>query len=152
MEEGQPRQVKHQKHPHHPHHVVPKHESGYTDEAAMECHDLIDRAEEEAHVRAFPISIRNSAYPPFTNANMQLQLHDPNSMYATEGIPGTKGTAGTAGTASKMGKKMGGLEGSSTGSTGGPSATEKVTQTGKNIKSTVGEKMEQMKDAMHLNK
>lgn len=34
-----------------PHHVVPKHESGYTDEAAEECHDLIDRAEEEAHVR-----------------------------------------------------------------------------------------------------
>lgn len=38
-------------HPHHPHHVVPKHESGYTDEAAEECHDLIDRAEEDAHVR-----------------------------------------------------------------------------------------------------
>lgn len=34
----------------HPHHVVPKHELGYTDEAAEECHDLIDRAEEEAHV------------------------------------------------------------------------------------------------------
>lgn len=37
-------------HPHHPHHVVPKHESGYTDEAAEECHDLIDKAEEDAHV------------------------------------------------------------------------------------------------------
>lgn len=47
--EGQPKQHKHQK-PHHPHHVVPPHETGYTDEAAEECHDLIDRAEEEAHV------------------------------------------------------------------------------------------------------
>ena len=42
---------KHQKKPHHPHHVVPKHESGYTDEVAEECHDLIDQAEENAHVR-----------------------------------------------------------------------------------------------------
>ena len=36
--------------PHKPHHAVPKHETGYTDEAAEECHDLIDRAEEDAHV------------------------------------------------------------------------------------------------------
>ncbi|KAK4117253.1 hypothetical protein N656DRAFT_773328 [Canariomyces notabilis] len=43
----------------HPHHVVPKHETGYTDEAAEECHDLIDRAEEDAH------------------------LHEPGSMYST---------------------------------------------------------------------
>lgn len=35
---------------HHPHHMVPKHESGYTDEVAEECHDLIDKAEEDAHV------------------------------------------------------------------------------------------------------
>ena len=47
--ESQPHQQK-QKKPHHPHHVLPKHESGYTDEAAEECHDLIYRAEEEAHV------------------------------------------------------------------------------------------------------
>lgn len=33
-----------------PHHVLPKGETGYTDNAAEECHDLIDRAEEEAHV------------------------------------------------------------------------------------------------------
>jgi len=26
---------------------------GYTDEVAEECHDLIDRAEEEAHVRSY---------------------------------------------------------------------------------------------------
>ena len=38
--------------PHHPHHMVPKHESGYTDEAAVEAHDLIDKAEEDAHVSA----------------------------------------------------------------------------------------------------
>ncbi|KAK4035262.1 hypothetical protein C8A01DRAFT_48522 [Parachaetomium inaequale] len=50
-------------HPHHPHHVVPKHESGYTDEAAEECHDLIDRAEEDAH------------------------LHEPGSMYSTTDTP-----------------------------------------------------------------
>jgi hypothetical protein len=42
---------KHHQKPHHPHHVVPKHESGYTDEAAEECHDLFDKAEEDAHVR-----------------------------------------------------------------------------------------------------
>ncbi|EGS23237.1 uncharacterized protein CTHT_0009030 [Thermochaetoides thermophila DSM 1495] len=56
--ESQPHQQK-QKKPHHPHHVLPKHETGYTDEAAEECHDLIDRAEEEAH------------------------LHEPGSMYST---------------------------------------------------------------------
>lgn len=50
MEGGQ---KKHQK-PHHPHHQVPKHESGYTDEAAEECHDLIDNAEEQAHVSKPP--------------------------------------------------------------------------------------------------
>lgn len=38
-------------HPKKPHHVPPGQEPGYTDQAAEECHDLIDRAEEEAHVR-----------------------------------------------------------------------------------------------------
>lgn len=52
MEGGQ---KKHQK-PHHPHHQVPKHESGYTDEAAEECHDLIDNAEEQAHVSSHLIT------------------------------------------------------------------------------------------------
>lgn len=50
-------------------------------------------------------------------------------------------------------KKKGGLEKGSTGMTGGGgSATEKMTQTGKNIKETVGEKMGQVKDAMSMNK
>lgn len=31
---------------------------GYTDEVAEECHDLIDRAEEEAHVSALSALIR----------------------------------------------------------------------------------------------
>lgn len=47
MEKGQKKKAQH---PHHPHHVVPKHESGYTDEVAIEAHDLIDKAEEDAHV------------------------------------------------------------------------------------------------------
>lgn len=34
-----------------PHHQMPQQESGYTDEAAVEVHDLIDKAEEDAHVR-----------------------------------------------------------------------------------------------------
>jgi hypothetical protein len=51
MEQAPTQKHKKQQKPHHPHHVVPKHESGYTDEAAEECHDLIDQAEEEAHVR-----------------------------------------------------------------------------------------------------
>jgi hypothetical protein len=34
----------------HSHMAAPKHESGYTDEVAEECHDLIDHAEEDAHV------------------------------------------------------------------------------------------------------
>jgi hypothetical protein len=45
--------------PHHPHHQVPKHESGYTDEAAVEAHDLIDKAEEDAHVSAHTSRISN---------------------------------------------------------------------------------------------
>lgn len=54
MESGKKGTEKHH-HPHHPHHVVPKHESGYTDEVAVEAHDLIDKAEEDAHVsRALP--------------------------------------------------------------------------------------------------
>ncbi len=55
MESGQKgTQKPHQHHHHQPHHVVPKHESGYTDEAAVECHDLIDKAEEDAHVSEHP--------------------------------------------------------------------------------------------------
>ncbi|KAL2126107.1 hypothetical protein VTI74DRAFT_1675 [Chaetomium olivicolor] len=46
-----------------PHHQMPSQESGYTDLAAEECHDLIDQAEEDAH------------------------LHDPNSMYSTTDKP-----------------------------------------------------------------
>ncbi len=47
MEQGHKKKAQH---PHHPHHQVPKHESGYTDEVAIEAHDLIDKAEEDAHV------------------------------------------------------------------------------------------------------
>ncbi len=50
MEQAKKKNPKAQ-HPHHPHHQVPKHESGYTDEVAIEAHDLIDKAEEDAHVR-----------------------------------------------------------------------------------------------------
>ncbi|KAH6854547.1 hypothetical protein B0I37DRAFT_441538 [Chaetomium sp. MPI-CAGE-AT-0009] len=71
----------------HPHHVVPKHESGYTDEAAEECHDLIDRAEEDAH------------------------LHDADSMYSTtehvhRAPKGTGGLEGSGSTTKGAGQKI----------------------------------------------
>ncbi|KAL2257386.1 hypothetical protein VTK26DRAFT_247 [Humicola hyalothermophila] len=77
--EGQPRKHKNPK-PHHPHHVVPPHETGYTDEAAEECHDLIYRAEEEAH------------------------LHEPEALHSTE----STGASGSGST--RAPKKTGGLE------------------------------------------
>ncbi|KAJ4290187.1 hypothetical protein N0V88_006696 [Collariella sp. IMI 366227] len=49
MEQGHKKSHQHQ-HPHHPHHMKPSQEPGYTDLAAEECHDLIDRAEEDAHI------------------------------------------------------------------------------------------------------
>ncbi|KAL2122391.1 hypothetical protein VTJ04DRAFT_2846 [Mycothermus thermophilus] len=94
--EGQPKQQQHkarQPKAHHPHHAVPKHESGYTDEALEEVHDLIDNAEEQAH------------------------LHDPDSMYSTTDHPepvhrakpgGLEKAAGEAKTQmGKVGEKMG---------------------------------------------
>ncbi|KAK4240623.1 hypothetical protein C8A03DRAFT_31218 [Achaetomium macrosporum] len=94
----------------HPHNIGPKQESGYTDEVAEECHDLIDKAEEDAH------------------------LHEPGSMYTTTDKP------------EHVHRMKGSLEGGS--STGGASATHKVGETGKNIKSTIGEKMEKVKEKM----
>ncbi|EAQ89268.1 predicted protein [Chaetomium globosum CBS 148.51] len=80
MEQGQRIGTHKAPKPHHPHHVVPKHESGYTDEAAEECHDLIDKAEEDAH------------------------LHDPDSMYSTtdkpEHVHRAKGKGGLEGSGS----------------------------------------------------
>lgn len=90
-------------------------------------------------------------------------------MYATESMPDTakkmgglegSGAGMASGLPSKQAggmaggmpsKQAGGLEGSSTGGSG-TSATEKLAEAGKNIKGTVGEKMDKMKDAMHLNK
>lgn len=48
MEQGVRAQRSHKKAGHH--HLDPKPEAGYTDEAAIEAHDLIDNAEENAHV------------------------------------------------------------------------------------------------------
>ncbi|KAK4243127.1 hypothetical protein C7999DRAFT_44988 [Corynascus novoguineensis] len=88
------------------HHPDPKPETGYTDEAAVEVHDLIDNAEENAH------------------------LHDPNSMYATTDKPEPVHRAmDTA-----------------------KSASQKVQETGKNVTQTVGQKMDQMKKGMGLEK
>ncbi|AEO65395.1 uncharacterized protein THITE_2112330 [Thermothielavioides terrestris NRRL 8126] len=122
-------------HPHHPHHVVPKHESGYTDEAAEECHDLIDKAEEDAH------------------------LHDPNSMYSItdkpEPVHRMKGGLESAGAGAGAGV---GAAGAGTGTGAGTSAetprstAEKMQETGKHIKSTIGEKVEHMKEKMGMKK
>ncbi|KAL2019469.1 hypothetical protein VTK56DRAFT_9585 [Thermocarpiscus australiensis] len=111
----------------HPHHLGPKPESGYTDEAAEECHDLIDRAEEEAH------------------------LHEPGSMYSTESMPSSASSSGGGG--GMASKAKGGLE--STGSTAGEKAQGmggRVQETGKHVKTMVGEKFEHMKEAMHMKK
>ncbi|KAK4103148.1 hypothetical protein N658DRAFT_494472 [Parathielavia hyrcaniae] len=95
----------------HPHHVGPKNESGYTDEAAEECHDLIDNAEEDAH------------------------LHEPGSMYMPTDNP------------EHVHRMQGGLEGKSTESgSGGGGAAKKMQETGKNVASTLGEKVGQMKE------
>ncbi|KAK3311206.1 uncharacterized protein B0T15DRAFT_66418 [Chaetomium strumarium] len=94
----------------HPHMAAPKHESGYTDEVAEECHDLIDHAEEDAH------------------------LHEPGSMYTTTDKP------------EHVHRMKAGLEGSGTKTGSGASATQKMEEKGKDMKSTIGEKMEQMKD------
>ncbi|KAL2169876.1 hypothetical protein VTG60DRAFT_5491 [Thermothelomyces hinnuleus] len=97
----------------HPH-LDPKPETGYTDEAAEECHDLIDQAEEAAH------------------------LHDPDSMYSTTNKPehvhratgGLQGSVGSAGSASKgAAQKM---------QETGKSVSETVGQKAGQMKKTVG--------------
>ncbi|KAK4170158.1 hypothetical protein QBC43DRAFT_1134 [Cladorrhinum sp. PSN259] len=127
---------------HTPHHVVPKHESGYTDEAAEECHDLIDRAEEEAH------------------------LHDPGSMYSTESSGMPSSSSKTSEMASKT-KKKSGLEGSSMtdkpsgmsgmkGTTSGSMPSEgmgsKMESMGKSMKESMGSMKDSMKDSMGMKK
>ncbi|KAL2269753.1 hypothetical protein VTJ83DRAFT_1937 [Remersonia thermophila] len=100
--EGEQRPQKHKAHhhkAHHPHHVVPKHETGYTDEALEECHDLIYNAEERAH------------------------LHDPDSMYSTTDHPepvhrAKASTGGLESTSKEMtdtGKQMSGKLGEKMG-------------------------------------
>ncbi|KAK4460775.1 hypothetical protein QBC42DRAFT_271548 [Cladorrhinum samala] len=116
----------HEKQPkkHVPHHVVPKHESGYTDEVAEECHDLIDRAEEEAH------------------------LHEPNSMYSTESSGGMRSSESkSSGMASKA-KKSAGLESKSSEGMGSKSSEGM----GKNMKEGMGSMKESMKDTMGMKK
>ncbi|KAL2159256.1 hypothetical protein VTH06DRAFT_2691 [Thermothelomyces fergusii] len=82
MEQGVKAHAGHKKSGHH--HLDPKPATGYTDEAAEECHDLLDQAEEAAH------------------------LHDPGSMYSTTSKPesvhrasGGGGLQGGVGGASK---------------------------------------------------
>ncbi|KAL2146282.1 hypothetical protein VTI28DRAFT_4578 [Corynascus sepedonium] len=103
MEQGVRAQRSHKKAGHH---LDPKPEAGYTDEAAIEAHDLIDNAEENAH------------------------LHDPNSMYSTTDKP------------EPVHRAMAGTK----------AAGQKVTETGKNVAQTVGQKMDQMKKGVGLEK
>ncbi|KAL2173383.1 uncharacterized protein P884DRAFT_212232 [Thermothelomyces heterothallicus CBS 202.75] len=111
----------------HPH-LVPKPETGYTDEAAEECHDLIDQAEEAAH------------------------LHDPDSMYSTTNKPehvhratgGLQGSVESAGSASKgAAQKM---------QETGKGVAQKMQETGKGVSETVGQKVDQMKKTVGLEK
>ncbi|KAK3986934.1 hypothetical protein QBC44DRAFT_383686 [Cladorrhinum sp. PSN332] len=114
---------------HTPHHVVPKHESGYTDEAAEECHDLIDRAEEEAH------------------------LHDAGSMYSTEPMskPSSSSNTKTSEMSSSTKKKSSGLEGTSmSGGSKSESMGSKMEGMGKNMKESMGSMKESMKDTMGM--
>ncbi|KAH6630793.1 hypothetical protein B0J18DRAFT_112557 [Chaetomium sp. MPI-SDFR-AT-0129] len=138
MEQGRKRAPK-PHHPHHPHHMPPGQPAGYTDEAAAECHDLIDRAEEDAH------------------------LHEPSSMYSTTDKPepvhrasapgSTAGSAGVGGSGKASGKAkgQGGLEGAA-GAVGGTAAAagEKVQQTGQNVTEALGGKMGEVKKKMGL--
>ncbi|KAK4139228.1 uncharacterized protein C8A04DRAFT_33299 [Dichotomopilus funicola] len=148
MEQGRKRAPK-PHHPHHPHHMPPGQPAGYTDEAAAECHDLIDRAEEDAH------------------------LHEPSSMYSTTDkpepvhratAPSASGTAGASGAGvgggirsggdsagSGKAKGQGGLEGAA-GAVGGTAAAagEKMQQTGQNVTEALGGKMGEVKKKMGL--
>ncbi|KAK3363007.1 hypothetical protein B0T25DRAFT_27263 [Lasiosphaeria hispida] len=85
---------------------------GYTDEVAEECHDLIDRAEEEAH------------------------LHNDDTM----------GMSSNKSMGSKM-KKKAGLE---TESSEGSSMTENKQSGSSGMGESMGKKMGQMKEAMHM--
>ncbi|KAK0718955.1 hypothetical protein B0T21DRAFT_414973 [Apiosordaria backusii] len=110
-----------QPHKHHEHH-----ETGYTDEAAVECHDLIDRAEEEAH------------------------LHEPGSMYEPTNHPekvhllNTEQSSSSSmpSSGSKL-KKKAGLEGSSTSDT-----KESMKEGGGSMKESMGSMKESMKEGM----
>jgi hypothetical protein len=124
----------------HPHHVVPKHESGYTDEAAEECHDLIDRAEEDAHVSLLSC-FRGSTKFVVDDIDNCLQLHEPGSMYSTTDKP------------EHVHRMKGSLESTGgEGGGGGSSATKKMQETGKNVSSTIGEKVGQVKEKMGMKK
>ncbi|KAK4127153.1 hypothetical protein N657DRAFT_641097 [Parathielavia appendiculata] len=76
----------------HPHHVGPKQESGYTDEAAEECHDLIDKAEEDAHLHE-----PGSMYMPTDNPEHVHRMKG-----GLEGSSSTESGGGGAGPTKKM--------------------------------------------------
>jgi hypothetical protein len=149
--ESQPHQQK-QKKPHHPHHVLPKHETGYTDEAAEECHDLIDRAEEEAHVSR-PLQNSLLCYLPKAIAIMKqkmliahlpfvvVQLHEPGSMYSTGAMYANESIPHVATSSKSTGMQSTARE-----------AAAKMEKKGHQLKETVAEKMGQMKETMNIKK
>ncbi|KAK4194456.1 hypothetical protein QBC40DRAFT_290735 [Triangularia verruculosa] len=108
-----------QPHKHHEHH-----ETGYTDEAAIECHDLIDRAEEEAH------------------------LHEPGSMYATTDHPEKVHLMDTSSSSGSKMKKSG-LEGSSSTK---ESMKEGMGSMKESMKEGMGSMKDTMKDTMGMKK
>ncbi|KAK4173843.1 hypothetical protein QBC36DRAFT_193699 [Triangularia setosa] len=114
-----------QPHKHHEHH-----ETGYTDEAAVECHDLIDRAEEEAHLHE-----PGSMYEPTTHPE---KVH----LMNTSSSEKKSSSSSMPSSGTKM-KKKSGLEGSSTSST-----KENMKEGMGSMKESMKEGMGTMKDTM----
>ncbi|KAK0671446.1 hypothetical protein QBC41DRAFT_315761 [Cercophora samala] len=112
-----------QPHKHHQHG-----ETGYTDEAAIECHDLIDRAEEEAHLHE-----PGSMYEP-TNHPEKVHLLNKSSSEK-------KSSSSSMPSSSSKMKKMSGLESSS-------STKDSMKEGMGSMKESMKEGMSSMKDTM----
>ncbi|CAP67762.1 uncharacterized protein PODANS_1_16480 [Podospora anserina S mat+] len=120
-----------QPHKHHEHH-----ETGYTDEAAVECHDLIDRAEEEAHLHE-----PGSMYEPTTHPE---KVH-----LANTSSSGKKSSSSSMPSSGSKSKKSG-LEGSSSSTK--ESMKEGMGSMKESMKEGMGSMKDTMKDAMGMKK
>ncbi|KAK0632495.1 hypothetical protein B0T14DRAFT_560183 [Immersiella caudata] len=100
---------------------------GYSDEVAEECHDLIDRAEEEAHT---PTIVKKHA-----KANIAFPCQT--GMHETDPISSSK---------SKMKSSKGGLESKSS------DMSSSMSSKAEGMKESMGKKTDSMKDSMGMKK